>query len=187
MTTVLALPLLYEAVTAAFGLAAPTVTVTFGWRAPAEVESGPRLVFVPGDEDDAGAVVPPRDPGREPARPLAQLDELFTVFVSNVDETNPNDELKQYSGTRLLFDDLIATVYRYGAGTYRVESVSWHKPKGTLRIGAVLRVVFSLQAVIPDAPLNYAAVDVRGRITPTLVATDDSPAPDWVPDAPPDP
>lgn len=191
MSTILAWPLLFEAVVAGFQpagdpLPAPLAAVTFGWRAPDEYEPGARVVFVPGDDGEVGSVVAPRVTGSEPEAFIAQLDELFTIYVASVDETNPDDELLQYTKTRFLFDDLIAIIYRHAAGTFRIESNRWHKPKGTRRIGSVLRLVCSLEAPIPDLPVTYAPADTRARITPILSDTPDDPAPDWVPDPPPE-
>lgn len=188
MSTVLALPLLFEAVVAGFAVGdpGPRAAVTFGWRAPDEYEPGPRVVFVPGDEDELGDVVAPRIAGSEVAANVAQLDELFTVYVADVDETNPDNELLQYTKTRLLFDELIAIIYGAAAGTYQIVSNRWHKPKSTRRIGAVLRLVFSIESPVPGVAVTYAPADTRFRTTPILTDTPDTPAPDWVPDPPPE-
>lgn len=161
MTTLLALPLLFEAVVAAF-VATPSVTVSFGWKRPNILEPSPRIVFVPGDEDDAGEIVAPREVGRNP-RSLAQLDELFTVYVVALDESDPWDELKQYTACRNLFDACIKAIYRSAHGTYVAREVAWVDPGTTLRVGAALRVVFEIQAPIPDTTMSEMTAEEGAR------------------------
>jgi len=176
MTTILALPILYQAVQDRFTAESTPATFTFGWREPSrQAESLPRLVWVPGDDGNLGDLVPPRYAGAEPERALANLDELFTIYIDAADTTDATtveNDLAQYTACRLLFDALYRAFYLAASITVEVKSARW-MPRGERPIGAALRVVASVQAVIPDAPLTYAPDDTKAHVTSIEGSTTD--------------
>lgn len=172
MTTDLALPLLYDAVrtrmdadTLALDPEATPVPQPFGWREPAKRTGTMRIVWIPGDDEsgDLGEFGAARNPGRNP-RSLATLRELFTVYIEAVDPSAPESELAQYTATRLLFDAWLRAVHLAAHGTFTIESTGWVIEKATRRYGATLRVLGSIEAMVPDAPLAVAPVDTRALI-----------------------
>jgi hypothetical protein len=175
MAVVLALPRLYDAVVARFAADAaaleqdpPAVPPAqpFGWRAPAQQPRGARIVWVPGDDSsgDLGELGPAKQPGRDPARPLATLGELFTVYLEAHDGSAPENERAQYQATRELFDAWWRAVYLAAHGTVTVEDARWMTARKERRFGATLRVLASVEAMVPDAPYAYAPLDTRAVI-----------------------
>lgn len=165
MAVVLALPRLFDAVVDRFADEGTAVTNAFGWREPARRTGEMRIVWVPGDDQSGalGDVLSARNPGRNP-RPLATLGELFTVFVEAVDATAPEDERKQYEAARVLFDAWFRAVYLAARGTVAIRSAAWVTSKKERRYGATLRVVCSVEAMVPDAPAEIAPADARAVI-----------------------
>lgn len=177
MSTVLALPLLYEAVVADFAAAAAAedppvdpVPQPFGWRAPDHRTGTKRIVWVPGDQGDVGEVGSARNPGRNP-RPLLTINELFTVFVEAFDASAPENELVQYTAARLLLDDVLGAVHRAAHGTVTVQGVRWVDEKKVRRHGATLRVVLSIEAMVPDRVRGTAPTDTAANVTTYPSAT----------------
>lgn len=171
MADTLALDYLYQTVVARFASEGTTVfgaavDQPFGWRPVAQMLTGPRIVWTPGDpRGSAGKLGPARNPGRIPARPLATLLELFTCTISAEDPATPENEPSQYRGARFLFDAWLRAIYLAGRGTYTVESVDWINTQKERRYGAALQVVGTVQAMIPDAQLDSAPVDTSAVIT----------------------
>lgn len=172
MTVVLALETLYDAVrarmdadTLALDPTATPVPQPFGWREPPKRTGTMRIVWVPGDDEsgDIGELGPARNPGRNP-RSLGTLRELFTVYIEAADQAAPENERKQYTATRLLFDAWLRAVHLAAHGTFAIESASWVNDKATRRYGATLRVLATIEAMVPDAPLEIAPVDTRASI-----------------------
>lgn len=152
MTEVLALPKLYDDVTALVLAADPTVHVAFGWREPTkQLEAVPRrLIWVPGDQGSGlGREAPAKFPGRIP-RPLGTLLELFQVHVQAYDAADRENERKAYTATRLLFDVWRSALHRSAPGRYIVESVRWVTDKIERRHGAALVATCTIQAMLPD-------------------------------------
>lgn len=177
MTVVLALETLYDAVrarmdadTLALDPEATPVPQPFGWREPAKRTGTMRIVWIPGDDEsgDLGELGPARNPGRNP-RPLATLRELFTVYLEAADITAPEDERKQYTATRLLFDAWLRAVHLAARGTYTIESAGWVIEKTTRRYGAAIRVLATIEAMVPDAPLEVAPTDTRAEVDVELL------------------
>lgn len=177
MTVVLALETLYDAVvarmdadTVALDPTATPVPQPFGWREPAKRTGSMRIVWVPGDDEsgDVGELGPARNPGRNP-RSLATLRELFTVYIEAADITAPENERAQYTATRLLFDAWLRCVHLAARGTYSIESARWVNDKATRRYGATLRVLATIEAMVPDAPLEIAPTDTRASIDVELL------------------
>jgi hypothetical protein len=150
----LALPWLYRAVKARFAEDRMAVPVVFGWRQRAQRGEGdPRVLFTPGDDQDGsvGDVTAARYPGRAPARSLGTLNELFTVTIWAADKESPEDELAQYEACRFLFDAWYRAAYLVATDTLVVRDVSWVTDMKDRRYGAALRVLCSIQAMLPDA------------------------------------
>jgi hypothetical protein len=169
MATVLALPKLYEDVSAAMLATTPGVQFSFGWREPSKNVSGvgtARVVFVPGDvQGNLGEYAPARNPGRNP-RPIATLRELFMVVLSAADHEKPRDELAQYTAARLLYDEWLRCVYVAAHGTFQIIDQVWNVTKNEHRFGAEIRVTGAIESMIPDA-VESEAVDVAARVSET--------------------
>lgn len=154
----LALPHLFDAVVSRFTVEGTNVPNLFGWRTSGQqLTTGPRIVWIPGDPNGSlGQVSPPRNPGRNP-RPIATLDELFTVEIVSSDSTHPESERHQYQAVRELFDAWFRAVYLAAHGTVRILSTAWIGPAKERRHGAGIRAVCAIQAMIPDEPFAVVA------------------------------
>jgi len=123
----------------------------FGWKTP-ERRGGRqnRICWVPGDPSGAlGGVTSARFPGGNP-RSIGTLEETFTVYIEGRDQAHPEDELLQYKATRLVFDAWYRAAYLSVRNLLEIKSAAWLVEGKTRRHGATLRVVCSLQAMIPD-------------------------------------
>lgn len=173
MTTVLAVPRLFDLVVARFAAdAAAAVPPTeppaqsFGWREPPKKNaSGPRIVWVPGDDSsgDAGPILPARQVNRNP-RPLATLAELVTVYIEASDLAAPEDERAQYQVVRELHDAWLRAVHLAARGSYEIRSQRWVIDKNVRRHGAALRVLLAVEAMVPDAPYTAAPPPLSAEI-----------------------
>jgi hypothetical protein len=165
----LVLPALFQGVIDFFASEAYACESYFGWRGPTLVATtARRLSWVPGDPTgNAGKLLPPVL--SEGARPLATLEELFTVYVyaAKVDELG--NELAQYTAARLLYDQWFRAIY-YAARTvgtggrlapiaHTLETAKKERPHG-----ACLRVLCSVQARISDAPDTYATMPITAEL-----------------------
>ncbi len=159
-----ALTKLFDDVVARFaaeGLAVPNL---FGWRESAKNTPGKRVVWYPGDpRGDLGDLAVARYPGRNP-RPLATLHELFTVEITSNDAAGPENERSQYLAVRQLFDAWFRAVHLAASGTYKIDSCEWVIDKKERRHGACIRVVGSVEAMIPDTEITAAPVDTGADI-----------------------
>lgn len=146
----------------------------FGWREPAKRSATFRIVWVPGDDQsgDLGEVGPARNPGRN-SRPLATVQELFTVYIEARDNTAPQNELAQYTAARLLFDAWLRAVYLAAHGTFEIKSARWLADLKQSRAGATLRVLASVQAMVPDAPFEAAPADTAADVTTSELDVDE--------------
>jgi hypothetical protein len=181
MTDTLALEKLFDDVSHRFEDEETCVPNVFGWREPAK-RSGQqnRIVWVPGDPSGAaGELVGARQPGRNP-RPIATLVETFTVYLEARDVVNQDlqNELYQYKAARLLFDAWYRAVYLSSTGRNLVEikSSAWMVDRKVRPHGATLRVICTIQAMIPDAPYAVAE-DVEAVVDMQLDADDDETTP----------
>lgn len=151
----------------------------FGWREPPRVD-GPtnRIVWVPGDDasGDLGKWSPPKYPGRLPARPLATILELFTVYITGAppEPRALESEEDAYDFTRELLDDWIRAVTRSAFGTFEPVSLRWLKDAPVLNYGATVRVVCAIQSMVPDSTVSSAPVDVKAVVAPSIVVIDHS-------------
>jgi hypothetical protein len=142
---------------------------SFGWREPPkQISSSRSVIWVPGDDDtgDLGRMLPPKYPGRNP-RPLGNLAELFTVYLSAHDPAAPQNERSQYRATRLLFDEWWRAVYLSAIAHSEISLVKsgWIISKTQHRYGAAIRVVGAIQSMIPDYTLESAPADTKALIT----------------------
>lgn len=149
----------------------------FGWREPSR-QGGPaaRIVWMPGDPGgNLGAFTAPKYPGRiDIGRPLVGLDELFTVWLSNADDTQPNNELAQWKAARLLYDAWMRAIYLVAHGTFKIVSQAWEIAKNERRYGATLRIVGAIQAVIPDTVPTLVPIDTGANVTYTELDASES-------------
>jgi hypothetical protein len=185
MTPVLALNKLYDDVEAQLTADGTAVTCYFGWREKERQRTGDRLIWEPGDSSDsAGRLVAARKPGRTP-RPLATLEELCTVYVVATDETDKENQRAQYTAARLLYDAFVRALYLAGYGTVSLVSSTWELDRKIRQRGAAIRVVLSVDAMIPDEPLGspynreLAPADATHNLT-LSVLDNDEPTPDLI-------
>ncbi len=177
MATKLALEYLYESVVARFTAEGTAATQVFGWREPPKQLAGPpRIVWVPGDPAGSlGEIGGARYPGRNQTspdpdlgRPLATLRELFTCYIHAEDASDPQDELLQFKAARLLYDAWYRAVYLAAHGIFLQRSAAWHGDPNERRRGATIRVVASVESMIPDSPLALAPADTAAHVTPSI-------------------
>lgn len=164
MADTLALEALYNAVSARFTAEGTGAANLFGWRVPAQQKPGSRCIWIPGDPSGkAGTIGGAKWPGRNP-RPIANFVELFTVDIVGVDPNAGEDELAQYKVTRLLADAWYRAVYLAAHGTFTVVSEDWIIDRKERRKGTALRVVCTIDSMIPDEPLAGAPITTRAVI-----------------------
>lgn len=175
MPTVLALPLLFDAVVARFAAESTVCVQSFGWlEQPRLATVTSRITWMPGDVGGKlGAIESARQPGRNP-RPLATVIELCTVDVFAFDPTQPTVELAQYTAARLLFDAWYRAVYLAARGTFALQSTEWVRPKSGRPHGACIRAVLALDAMIPDVEYATASVDADIDLVVSLLDRDET-------------
>jgi hypothetical protein len=162
----LAIPWLYAQVEERFHMESTNVPMTFGWKEPPRNRTGSqRIVWVPGDPvGSLGAIAGARGPGGNP-RPLATLQELFTVLITGYDAQNAESEIHQYAATRLVYDAWYRAVHLAAHGVFQIVSSGWVVDRSNeRRLGATLRVVASIEAMIPDRVQEVAPVDTDAEI-----------------------
>lgn len=176
MSDTLALEQLFKDVVQRFEDDETVVPNVFGWRESAHRGGQQnRICWVPGDPSGAaGEVTSARQPGRNP-RPIGTLEELFTVYIEGRDIVNMDleHELAQYKAARLIFDAWFRAVYLSAAGRnlVQVKSAAWMVDRTARRHGATLRVVCTVQAMIPDAA--YETVEGVEAVVATELDDDD--------------
>jgi hypothetical protein len=159
----LAVENLFNVVTASFTTDGINAVNLFGWREPTKHPFGPRIAWVPGDpSNSAGLTTAPRGPGGVP-RSLGMMRELFTVYFTAQDPSDPENELVQYHIVRNLHDAWFRAVYHAAHGTFWIRSETWETKRSERRHGATLRVVCEVLAPIldrlPDPPLIGDGID----------------------------
>lgn len=173
MAAVLALPYVFDAVDARFVSEAaaadpPTTPVpnVFGWQKSAQqYPTGARIVWIPGDPGGTlGAFAPARPTSAAGARSLGTLNELFTVEIRSSGSPT-TDERAQYQAVRELFDAWWRATYFAAPGKVQIESSQWMTEVLERRFGAALRVVCSVEALIPDEPYTVAPTDTIASLT----------------------
>jgi hypothetical protein len=162
---VFALPRLFDAIVERFDAEGTDVPQLFGWLAVNEqIHTTARIVWSPGDPGgNLGAIGPGKYPGQNP-RQLATLEELCTVeiFASNLEVRD--DERAQYQAARELFDAWLRAVYLAAHGTFKILSASWVGGDRAHRMGATLRVVFSIQAPVTDEPITITQIQADAAV-----------------------
>ncbi len=161
MADKLALLKLYDDVQARFDTEGTVCAMAFGWRPPAQQQlTAARITWTPGDVNGKiGEVGAPRRPGRDP-RPLGTLHELFTVEFFAFDPAEPENERLQYQAVRFLFDAWFRAVYLSAYGTFALIENEWLLASKERRHGAGLRIVATIDAMIPDAANTYADINL---------------------------
>lgn len=166
---------LYGAVVAQFASDGMDVPNLFGWRSPAQsILPPPNICWYPGDTaGKAGTMVPARMPGQNP-RTLNDWDELFTVEIFAQDQTDPENELKQYAVTDALFRAWWRAVYIHSSGRVSVSGAEWLIEKKERRFGTALRVTCVIQSKVVDRPLLSAPSDTLAEITVSMLSQTDA-------------
>lgn len=171
MSVVLALTSLYDGVVARMAADGYTEEQPFGWREPSKRLGGRRVVWVPGDDDEVGELVAPKRPGRNP-RPLWTLLELCTIYVEAFDASAPENERAQYQAARELLDALLSAIYLEAHGTVAVTDLRWVNDKALRRAGAAVRVVITVEAMVPDATAPTVTAGSETTASMSETATD---------------
>lgn len=169
MAIILALPNLFDRVSARFVAEATPVQNFFGWKEREKNKTvGNRICWVPGNEaGDLGEIAPARYPGQNP-RPLANLDELFVCYIGAFDIAEAESDRAQYIANRMIFDAWYRAVYREAHGTFAMVQGAWTLTQKTRAHGRELAIVCTIQATIPDDTNDVIPVDTQGRITTSL-------------------
>jgi hypothetical protein len=159
----LALENLFNQVVTSFQADGIHAVNVFGWREPTKHPGGPRIAWVPGDPSNAAGVsTAPRGPGGFP-RALFSFKELFTVYFTAQDPSDPENEQVQYHIVRNLHQAWLRAVYHIAHGTFTIRSEGWETKRSERRHGATLRLVCEILApvldILPDPPLIGDGVD----------------------------
>lgn len=177
MAVIFALEHLFDKVVARFAAENTMIENTFGWKEPPRQGGNPnRIIWTPGDASQSlGDLGAPRYPGSLPARPLAMLLESFTCVIVGADPQQKDDDRAQYHQARLNYDAWLRAVYLAAVGTFSIKSQAWDMTRKEGRFGACIKVVGTVQAVIPDEPFTFAEVGTEGEATAVLGVTEDPP------------
>ena len=179
MADTLALDKLYDDVVARFALDSLSVPNLFGWRPPPEkMILGNRIIWTPGDDEDGtfGELVATGiQPGRNP-RSLATVQELFTVRILAADTTAPEDERAQYRAVRFLYDAWYRACWLAAHTTFLVVDQRWLIEKKERRYGAALRILCTVQAMVPDVAATDATtgLGVEADLTTTELSVSET-------------
>ena len=174
MAVIFAMNNLYRAVKADFAVRDAGVQFTFGWKQSNRQNTSTgasfaRIDWVPGNEaGDMGEDKPARELNRKP-RIIADLDEDFHIILRGHDASAPEDEEKQYSIIRLLYDELRASMYRAGHGTFQVGKPRWVTSKNERRLGASAVIPCIMRSPIPDDNDLSVAVSVTAMLNLAIV------------------
>lgn len=179
MAVVLALPKLFDDLVAriAAEVVPPAVATPCVWgkRQVAKQDPGPpRIVIVPGDDDDGdlGELGPPKQPGRVP-RAIANLDELFSVYLEAADRTSDavlDTERAQYQVCRELFDSFYRHAHASAPGRFRLLEARWAVEKVQRPYGATVRLLCSIEAPVFDAIPGTAPKDAKADVATSVYA-----------------
>jgi len=202
MTAILAVERVFELVRERFAVEAPEVSVVFGWRKPGQqINQGNgranRIVFVPGDDEAAGAWVGARQPGKL-SRSLRTFLEPCTVYVWAFDgenAANAASSLAQWRACRLLLDATVRAIdlaLRQLVGIpddQAYTKAKWLIPEGERQFGAECRFVLTLMANVPDelpdlsGPAREEITNQKPslgyEIAPSETAVAEPDPPDW--------
>lgn len=182
MAHTLALTKLFDDVVARFAADAAAevppgtpVPNVFGWKTPGQRPGlKQRICWVPGDDGEIGEVGAAKQPGRNP-RSLGTLEELFTVYVESADlssASNAENERKQYESARNLFDAWYRAAWLAARQTLTIVSLEWVGEDFERQRGRAIRVVATIEGMLPDATFESAPVDVHANVTTHLEPND---------------
>lgn len=176
MAVIFALENLFDRVVERFASEKTLIENTFGWREPPRQGGNPnRIIWTPGDGSGSlGDLGGARYPGGLPARPLAMLLESFTCVIVGADPQAVQDDRAQYHQARLNYDAWLRAVYLAAHGTFSIKSQTWDVSRKEGRMGAAIKVVGTIQAVIPDEPFTFADTNTAGSATASIVGPDGS-------------
>lgn len=162
-TAKLALEHLFERIVAETAERVPVnpPSCVFGWREAVKQSNqgsggAARVVLQPGDPTGkVGDLGGAKGPGRNPP-PVATMVELATLFLWAVDLTDTSD-MGQWRAARRLHDLVLPILIRTFQGRWKQLSKEWMRPELERRFGAEMKVVISVEAmvpgdVIPEAP-----------------------------------
>lgn len=177
MAVVLALPKLFDDIVARIAAeVVPPATATpcvWGKRQVAKQDPGPpRIVIVPGDDGDGdiGELGAPKQPGRNP-RPIANLEELFTVYLEAADRTSQttlDTERAQYQVCRELFDTFYRHAHASAPGRFRLLEGRWITEKVIAPYGATIRLLCTIEAPVFDAIPESAPKDTKADVATSV-------------------
>lgn len=150
-----------------------TAEVQFGRKKDAQQgnqgEGGAnRVVFYEGDEaGNLGEIVGPKPKNDGGPRVLFTWNQLFTVSIWAADESDTNDELKQFVALSLLWENTMQAVHAFA----RADAV-WGNPKRItqaieLPFGAALKVPLKYRRAMNDVVVSKA-MGVTPALTPSL-------------------
>jgi hypothetical protein len=167
MAVIFALTDLFDGVVARFLLDGTNVPNLFGWReVPQKLVTGNRIIWVPGNPDgDVGELQAAKHfgPTLNP-RPLYNLAELFHVYIVANDATAPENERAQYEAARLLYDAWLRAVHLKAFGRFFIKSQAWLAGRSARRFGNAIRVLATINAVVPDVEQAIAPVDTGAEV-----------------------
>jgi len=176
VAVIFALEHLFDSVVQRFADEKTLIDNSFGWKEPSRQGSNNnRIIWIPGDGSNSlGDLGAPRYPGGLPARPIAMLLESFTCLIVGADPQAQDDDRAQYHQARLNYDAWLRAVYLAAVGTFAIKSQAWDMTRKEGRFGAAIKVVGTIQAVIPDEPFAFAETDTAGLATASIVGGDGS-------------
>jgi len=156
--SVLAVPVLFEAVKQIFTDEGVSTTLVFGRREPArQVNQGPgganRIVFSPGADGKLGEYGPVVRPGRNP-RSLGTLNDFVTVYCWGYDATQPQNDIAHYEAARLLHDVIFRALHIASHTTckcnIKLSDPVWVQDKIEKNFGYELKFTLTIPSTIPD-------------------------------------
>lgn len=174
---ILALEDIYDKVKTEFAELYPNVVFNFG---PKQVQrhittSFHVIDFVPGNEKgDIGNLVMPMEVGGSP-RHLYDIIENFCVYCRGFDNTEPENQMKQYKQTMLLAQAYIACARRQASGLIKFNNWRWNRNVGSERLlGGQIIIDCTLRSPIPDlstltTPL-FVGADINQAIDNTSIS-----------------
>lgn len=154
---------------------AAVTSFSFGWRAAQDRSSAFRVVVVPGSDGDLGELSAPLQLGGNP-RSVADLRERFTLYLEARDSSAPQDERKQYTAARLLFDATWTYLRDIATANLELVDARWIGGAGTLgaqsQSGATIRAVCALRVPIPREARLVIPASTDAVVATTAVVED---------------
>jgi len=174
MTDILALEKMYYDCGKQFRADKLNCELAFGWNKAAAHQTGPRIVWVPGDPNGSlGDIVGAMHVGTIP-RPLFTLNEHYHCIVSGYgSEQDPTDELLAWKVTRLLYDQLLRAMQLTNPGMFQLLGQEYVRAgeRDFVRYGTAILARFYCQAAVMDIPPDGGFADLtypEGEIDLTI-------------------